>query len=239
MDLAILALIILAFAGGNGGADNSTSDGEGAPEPPPEGLPEPGGGPQLDRAQVEQMASELGLDAQWGRFLAAVAAGESDFVTCAINRGDAGAARAAWNRNAEHYEGCANPERYQDGSLGLYQMLPANALKPLWDTPLVCIDPVEALCDPMISTILAVDYARRVMRWSNWGRSPKTWAALRHGWRSPGLTDADRPDIDARMRAQLKRIGIPESFMQEKVTPLPSGWDAAELVAQYVTMEEA
>ena len=122
--------------------------------------------------------------------------------------------------------------------MGLYQILPANGLAPWWNTPYACMDPIEALSHPDVATIAAVEYARRSMRWSDWARSDKTWGALRRAWRSPGLSDADRPDIDKRFAKQLKRIGIPESFAGEKVTPIPGGFDPVELVSRFVSLEE-
>lgn len=245
MDVLILGILVLvALAGGQQQSQPSpqpTPEPEPEPEPPALPPPEPDDewpeSEVLDRQQIEEIASELGLPADWGRFLAAVAWGESRFHTAALNEADASAAQAAYNRNRDRYDECPWPEeRYTRGSYGLYQMLPANALAAWWGTEFQCIDPIAALTDPYLSTIAAVEYARRVMRWSDWAASDRDWFALRRAWRAPGLADEDRPDVDNRFRQALEAVGLSESWARQKVPALPS-WDIEEVTAPYV--EEA
>ncbi len=245
MEIVILFGLLFLF-GGRGGSGSAPAEPQPEPEtpelPPPEEVPEPRPpNPEVDLVppgpvspgEIRGIAAELGLPSSWGDFLAAVAEGESRRHPAAINEADAWAARAGYDRNTWLHDCDVPRERYEVGSVGLYQLLPSSGMRAFKGTPYQCMDPIEALSDPYLATIAAVQYARRVMGWSAWKNSDKTWRALRHGWRSPGLTDDDRPDIDARFAAALGRIGLPESFMDGQVPKLPT-WDVEELVRRRI-----
>jgi len=219
-------------------------DAEGGEPPPGEPPPPPADttpAAEVDLSQLPDGAQPiiaqvrgLGLDDQWAIFLSAVAYTESRFSLSAKNTspGERAAAKRGYDRNASWLATCGLPEAaYTWGSGGWYGFLPTS-LMAAWryaKKSLRCMDPREVVKDPRLSTIAAIDYARRVMRWPDWGRSQGDWYALRRAWASPGLSDASRPDIDSRFRAALQAIGVPPEWATGKVPPVPPTWDAAAL----------
>ena len=211
--------------------------------------PPPAAKGSADLDLLRGMAREAGMDSDWENFLAAVAWRESKwFPRVALGRAErvnvpnvkvnggpignaeAAAALLAYDRNADEYKSCPWPRmRYGFGSGGWYGLLPANALWSFKATPAFCIDPQVAVFDPWDSTILAIGYAQRLMRWKSFRARP-TWRTLNRGWAAPSLMDGSPPEqvakTDARFLKALARLGLPASFADEKVPELPAGWNA-------------
>ncbi len=208
---ALLATLALLSSSGSGGG-------------PPASAPQAGG--KLKALQVE--VANAGGSRDWEIFLAAVAHHESRWVLASHNdsKNERAASQRAYNRNAEKLAGCHPEGAYTIGSGGWYGFLPANAVVSAFrNTPGICTDPSQ-IWDPRASTIMALAYANNLRGWSSFRNSDRTWLALNRGWSAPGEMNLPRPKSDAKFLRGLRAQGIPESFAMQKVSGLPSGWNA-------------
>jgi len=237
MDAIILLGLLMLLGGGGGQTPDQPEELDEPPRDDQEPPPMPPAPDDVSPEQIRAIATSLGLDARWGDFLVAVAWGESRWKPRAINEGDASAARKGYRRATDDswLTGCEIPaDRWEIGSVGLYQLLPTSGMAAWRGTAFACRDPITTLQDPTLATIAAIQYARRVMGWRAWRDGPRTWQAMRNAWRAPGLADDDRPDIRDRFERALASVGLPASFADEKVTPLPSGFDPLQEAMTYV-----
>lgn len=195
-------------------------------------------------AEIKKIVRELGLDAAWADFLAAVACHESSGyrlvgagvtndrleelgVKIRKSESEAAAAQVMYMRNQQLFERCGrSPMEYGWGSGGWYGILAPNGVYAFSGTPDVCLDPIGALFDARISTIMAVGYAQRLMRWRGFRVEP-TWAALDRGWAAPRIMDtqdqATRDRLASRLVRCLRSTGG-NIDINAAPTPLPDGW---------------
>lgn len=174
-------------------------------------------------AELDAAMQSWGIsDPTWRAFLLATARRESRFSVGAINRNDASAARRGWRRNAAKYEGCdVPPERYQVGSVGLYQLLPTSGMEAFRGTPMACADPIATLSDPHAATYAAVAYARRVRGWKAWRDGPRTLTAMAAAWAAPSRARDPAPKYRERMRKHLSALGLNPDLADAKLPPTP------------------
>ncbi|MEM6296589.1 MAG: hypothetical protein AAGA54_35310 [Myxococcota bacterium] len=169
---------------------------------------------QTRAANAQVILDVLAAKGGDGRFLRAIAGRESG-LNHAIRhrmREDADGSLAAWRRNVRLFAG--NPW-YDDVTLwnhgkGLFGMMPAYHLQR-WD-PLAHPD---ILLNPYVASVAAARLTASAMR-----NGATTWADVDQAWAtgSPRRTaswDARRD----RMRARLRRIGYPQSLVDERPTP--------------------
>lgn len=197
----------------------------------PTGPPAAGG-----RAFQQEILGQLGTPSEWSTFLEVVAYGESRFDPGAQNTtaGEAAAAARAYgySRGKGRLADSPWPESaYTWGSGGWYGMLPAYAVAAWRGTDLENLDPREVVHDPILSTIAALEYARRVMAWAAFDG---TWLSLRVGWANPSkLGD---PAFVAKIRGHLTKhlqaIGVPPSWMHGRVRPMTGYPGAVALYEQ-------
>ena len=182
-------------------------------------------------AELLGVVDNMGAPREWGTFFAAVAYWESKFNNLAENTstGEAAAAKRAYDRAIDkgRLDGSPWPaSAYTFGSGGWYGMIPANGMKAFHGTDLELLDPRAAVHDPVTSTIMAIEYARRIFGWAAFDG---TWLSLRVGFANP--SKMGDPDFVAKVRGRfaesLRAIGAPESFMHERVVSL-SGYPGAE-----------
>ena len=207
--IPLAALALLALAGRTANAAPAATLDTGADTMTPE---------ELDAA-----LQQWGIaDPTWRAFLLATARRESRFRTGAINRNDASAARRGWRRNAAKYEECdVPPDRYQVGSVGLYQLLPTSGMEAFRGTPMACADPIATLSDPHAATYAAVAYARRVRGWKAWRDGPRTLTAMGAAWSSPSKSRSPGPVYRERMRKHLKALGFDPDLADAQLPPTP------------------
>ena len=195
----------------------------------------------------------VGLGADWQAFLAAKSYGESRWnprvslgpndhpgrppwaarskSSSSLQAAEARAARIAYERNLARYEGSPyDPERYQFGSGGLFGLLPSNALATFRGTDLIHQDP-WLVFDPESAMVMALGYARGLMRWKQWRNSPQTWLTLAVGWASPGAMDNPNGSTYARVSKRLEKnyaaAGLDPAWIHRRVSALdlPSSAD--------------
>ncbi len=165
------------------------------------------------------------VDAAWEIFFLSKAWGESKWKPHVRNDRSAeiAAAQRAYVRNAEWYTNCPWPKhRYtHPGSGGYLGVIAPNGLAAFWGTNLQCMDP-HMIMDGPANYVMALYYAKRLQRWSNFRRVP-TWQNLWVGWRRPG--SMGEPGALARIESHfakgLAKIAEPHSFMKLPVTSLP------------------
>lgn len=177
MGIAAMLLILAALAGGSG---SSTPDVPSSTPPTP--------GESVAPAELDAMLSVAGLPMVWRRFLLCVAWSESRLNPLAVNDStdEAEDALAGYLRVVDRLVGCSWPAAaYTFGSGGLYGFLPSTAVFQLGEPYSPCIDPRVALFEPRVATAVAVGYARGLMGWAGFRRSP-SWANLLVGWNRPG-----------------------------------------------------
>lgn len=173
-------------------------------------------------AAIVDTVRATGAPSPWETYLSAVGRRESRFNTDALNDSGvdrAGALRAYDRQRDRGYLAGTNRDEwgYTGGWFGL---MPANVIVGAYGgTDLESMSPT-AIFDPDIATLLALHYAYRLSRWSNYDG---TWLGLRVGWKNPGAMDdpAVRAAVAKRFAADLAAIGAPESFMHQRVP----GWD--------------
>lgn len=193
------------------------------------------------RDELLGMLRRSGATQDWRTFLDATAHGESRWNSdvglgdaslapawARMNRsaGEARASCIAYDRQRArgYLEGSGyNRARYCFGSGGYFAMLPANAIAGAFrGTTLERLDPY-AVFDPRLAVVMAIDYARRLLGWSQFRANP-TWLTLRVGWSNPSLMadPAFRAKVRARFAKSLRAIGVSASFMDRRVSTL--GW---------------
>lgn len=207
--IPLAALAIIALAGRSASAGAPATLDTGADTMTPE---------ELDAA-LQQWGID---DPTWRAFILATARRESRFRAGAINRNDASAARRGWRRNAAKYEACdIPPERYQIGSVGLYQLLPTSGMQAFLGTPMACADPIVTLSDPHAATYAAVAYARRVRGWKAWRDGPRTLTAMAAAWSAPSRARNPAPKYRERMRKHLAALGLDPDLADAELPPTP------------------
>jgi len=182
-------------------------------------------------AELLDVVKRTGAPDEWGTFLSAVGYWESKFNNLAENtsKGEAAAARRAYDRaiGKGRFAGSPWPESaYTFGSGGWYGLIPANAMEGFAGTELENLDPRMAIHDPVTSTILAFEYARRIFGWAAFDG---TWLSLRVGFANPSkMGDPEFvAEVRERFAQSLRAIGAPESFMHKHVASM-SGYPGAE-----------
>lgn len=225
---AVLGLVLVASAGGSGGAQGEAPD---------------AGGLQDMRAIMEAAA----LPEDWQIFLAAVAWGESRWNSdvalgpndhpgrppwCRPSRAseslqhtEAAAARELYESNRSRFAGSPWPaERYTFGSGGYLGLLPpVGIINGFYATPewIPQIDPWD-VCDPVVSVVMGVGLARGLSRWDAFRKGGGTWLVLRVGWGRPGsMSSASKQQaMRAKFGEALDALGVSRSFMDRKVSSL-------------------
>lgn len=188
-------------------------------------------------AELEQNARAAGMSPDWIRFLKAWAWHESKGNPRAANRrpSEAASALALYDRNRDVLGACPwGPGAYGWGSGGWYGLLPVSAVWAFVGTPALCkVDPQRTVFDPWESTLEAVAFAQRSMKREEF-IEPRTWKILNRATAAPTLMD-ERPgssrferaeDADDRFMAALRALQIPAGFADQRVEPLPNGWNA-------------
>ncbi len=198
-----------------------------------DGYPAPGPVNQGNLASLRETVRQTGAPDDWITFLAAVGNRETGgtFNNLAENTasGEASAARRAYDRQLARgrFSGSPWPESaYTFGSGGWYGLIPANAMEGFAGTELENLDPRTAIHDPVTSTILAFEYARRIFGWAAFDG---TWLGLRVGWANPSkMGDPDFvAEVAGRFRKDLEAVGASPSFMHERVVSM-AGYPGAE-----------
>lgn len=137
---------------------------------------------------------------------------------------EANAAAAAYRQNARKFANCGHPaSAYAFGSGGWFAFLPAYGLAQ-WPSGsgLRCLPP-RSVFDPRASFCMAIGFARGLQNWGGFGRVP-TVLNLRGGWGRPSrMGDASRlANIRARYARHAQAIGLPASFVDERIPRFPS-----------------
>lgn len=194
----------------------------------PTGKPSVGG-----RGALEETLGLLGTPDGWRTFLTAVAYRESRFSLAAENTtsGEAAAAARAYRYSRERGRLASSPwpaSAYSWGSGGWYGMLPAYAMAAWHGTDLENLDPRAAVHDPIVASIMALEYARRIQGWATFDG---TWLGLRVGWSNPSLMG--NPEFVAKVRARfasdLEALGIAPSWMNRRIQSMTGYPGALEL----------
>lgn len=194
---------------------------------------------------LRSLCAQAGVSQDWAAFLAFVAYGESRWnnlvglgvpsrfppwtrpnmkASQSVQEAEALAAKIAWERNRERFEGCGHPsEAYWFGSGGWFGMLPANGLAKFAGTPLVCLPP-SAVFDPPASIAMALGMARALMGWSRFKKRP-TWLNLRVMWGCPscGGDPAKIAAKRAKFEAHAKAAGLPDGWLDQEIPSRPPG----------------
>ncbi len=200
------------------------------------------------------------LPADWQTFLTATAYRESKFHTdvglgpndapgrppwlrdskasLAAQENEARGACKAYDKNYDKwfrdskYPGI----RYCFGSGGWFGFLPAyGIISGFRATPeyIATVDPWD-VADPIMSVVMAVGFARGLMKWKQFTAGGGTWLTLRIGWGKPGNMGktASSPKIRQNFAEQLAKIGVDPDFMDRKVTTLtiPKGGHLLTLI---------
>ena len=91
------------------------------------------------------------------------------------------------------------------------------------NTDLINLDP-WLVFDVETSLVMALGYARGLMRWPQWRNSPQTWLTLRVGHALPSAMDKPSGERYAKVRRKfakhLEAIGVDPGFMDRRVSPL-------------------
>ncbi len=205
-------------------------------------------GPSAEgRALIEQLGRRGGMTDAQVQFLVFVASKESRFRPD-VGRGDpaieppglhnflvdlreAGAARKAYERNAEVFADCGHPpSAYSFGSGGLFAFLPTYPLFHLRKTPLRCAHPYEVF-DAVFSMTAAYSFARGLSRHPFFDG---TVMELRAGWGALA-TMKDPSAYAGRIpgwREQLEALGVEPEWLY---APAPQ-WPKRDLMALYRSM---
>lgn len=174
-----------------------------------------------EAAKIVEQATQM---PGFAKFAESVAVRESNFKSTAINdsASEAAAAGRLYHKNSSRYgqSGYA-PAYYTFGSGGWYGFLPAVALaSPEWNHE----DP-RLIFTPIGSTMLLASFVQRVAR-NHFGNIPpayRTWLTIRRFMSSNrrGYDWAENlPEtLQKRVRyaEDLARVGLPSSFMHQKV----------------------
>jgi hypothetical protein len=208
---AVAGLLALA---GSSSSSSTSSTSSSPPWVPPSSTPKTPG-----QVVLEQLLERAGLPLKWRQFFLLVAKAESGFDSLAFNVSvpEAAAAAAAYDRLAAVLEPCGYPrEFYAWGSGGYYGQIPAIASVQLGG----CHDP-NLVFDPVLATAAAVEFAHGLMAYSSFQDSPR-WATLRRGWGLPSAMDEPIPEPKrAAWAADAAALGLPPTFLDELVSPLP------------------
>lgn len=222
----LVGATVLAAVGGT-----SKRRGRGGKLPP--SMPTPLAAGQEDIRYLGEWAF---LDEEWLIFLETVAWNESKFDNL-VGRGrsngapdwaqinedsrEVNAAQLGYDRNS-YLKDCPWPAaRYTFGSGGWFGLVVASGVVAFRGTRYECIDP-WAVFDPAPSLVMAVEYARRIMRYDAFNKQP-TWLNLRQGWGNPAdMGDASAlASMEERFGNKLVELGYPANFMYRNVTQLP------------------
>lgn len=194
--------------------------------------------------KLRELCEAAGLDREWVRFFLVTARGESRFTsnvvlgdptlyppgskpsaeTDRLGPGEASGARTAYNRGVSEgrYVGCPWPaSTFTWGAGGWLGMIPANAWYAYLNTSLRCRHPWYML-HPVDHVVTAIEIARRLKGWSAFKANP-TWLTMRVGWGNPSKMDDPQQHevLRTKLAPHLKALGIPYSWMDQKVTALP------------------
>lgn len=185
--------------------------------------------PRIGSAQgltdLTNLINASGVDASWEVFFIAKSWWESKWQPHVRNdrRSEIAAAQRAYVRNAEWYTHCPWPKhRYtHPGSGGYLGVIAPNGLAAFWGTSLQCMDP-HMIMDGPANYVMGLDYAERLMRWSNFKKVP-TWQNLWVGWRRPGSMGqaGALAQIEGNFAKSLDQTAELHSFMKQPVTRLP------------------
>lgn len=216
---------------------------------------------------LEAAMGAAGLSDDWKIFLAATAYGESKWNTdvglgpndhpgrppwlrpskasAKLKNNEAKAACKAYNKNAAKW--FANSPwpaaRYCFGSGGWFGFLPTYGLiSGFKATPALVsqIDPWD-VTDPLVSLVMALGYARGLMRWKQFKAGGATWLTLRVGWGRPGnmAKAATNAKIRAKFATHLAELGVDPSWMDRKVPQLTGMPKGAQLLGLLESQESA
>ncbi len=250
------ALVGLVAAAGGGGRASPGGASTGEPASP--------GGLQ----ELEHIMGAAGLPEDWRIFLAAIAHRESKWhsnvglgpndhpgrppwlrpskSSARLQRGEAAAACSAYrsNYNRRFRQSPWPEERYCFGSGGYFGMLPAyGVINGFYATPEMIpeVDP-WAVADPIPSVVMAVGFARGLMRWRQFQQGGGTFAALAIGWGRPARMRNARTDHKRRQSfaRHLRALGVDPSFMDRKVPHLnlPKGGHLLALIYEALDYRE-
>jgi len=215
----ILAILFGSMAGGGSKPDPSRGESLAAD------LSNLQGGPD----RIRELGQRAGLPDDWITFLVAKAWVESRWKPTA-SRGvppgfpdgfdwndapwDQRAAEKSYTRQIErgHLKGSPWPrERYTAGSMGLWQLMPANGIITAFKgTKYELLDPWSHYM-PGRGLAMAVAYNLGLMNWASYRERP-TWATLYAGWSAPA--NMGRPESDKvaqaleRFRKGLNAAGV-------------------------------
>lgn len=237
----VLGIVVAAGAAGGG------SGGSGEP-PSSAGLDE-----------LRAVMDAAGLPQDWQTFLAATAYGESKWnndvglgpnddpgrppwlrpskASEKLQDAEAKAACNAYRKNEDRFAGSPYPKaRYCFGSGGFFGFLPVYGIVSGFKaTPELIpeIDPWD-VTDPIVSVVMAVGFARGLMKWKRFREGGGTWLALRVGWGNPSAMGGARTNDRVREKfgKHLQQLGVDPSFMDRKVPALnvPKGGHLLDLL---------
>ena len=216
---------------------------------------------------LEAAMDAAGLPDDWKIFLAATAYGESKWNTdvglgpndhpgrppwmrpskasAKLQNNEARAACKAYDKNAAKW--FANspwpPARYCFGSGGWFGFLPTYGLiSGFKATPelIAQIDPWD-VADPLVSLVMALGYARGLMRWKQFAAGGGTWLTLRVGWGRPAnmSTAQSNAKVRAKFASHLAEIGVAPSWMDQRVPQLVGMPKGGQLLALLESQEAA
>jgi len=154
-----------------------------------------------------------------------------------LQTNEAKAACRAYEKNAAKWfaQSPWPKSRYCFGSAGWFGFLPTYGLiSGFKATPelVAQIDPWD-VTDPLVSLVMAIGYARGLMRWKQFTKGGATWLTLRVGWGRPGSMSTARTNAKIRKKfaAHLDELGVPASWMDRKVTSLSGLPKGGQLLA--------
>ena len=158
---------------------------------------------------------------------------------------EARAACKAYNKNASKWfaDSPWPAARYCFGSGGWFGFLPAYGLISGFKATPELVSQIDpwAVTDPLVSLVMALGYARGLMRWKQFKAGGATWLTLRVGWGRPGSmsTAKSNKKVRAKFAKHLAEIGVPASWMDRKVTNLVDVPKAGYLLSLLESQESA
>lgn len=181
---------------------------------------------------VRQLAIMTGAPKPWQDFFVLIAQRESkgvpnvgrgvkvgapEWIDLYASTGESSAATTAYEAHLDEYAQCWPKPGYTFGSGGLFAQLPGYGLQAFAGSPLICLHP-WVVFDPLISMIMAVDFARRLTHWPSW---QGTVLSLRVGWGNPSKMDdaAYLAERRKKYRDDAKKAGLDPAFVDSKLPP--------------------